>query len=220
MLIIENLKEINDCNKRKGVFYSRKENIRLKYYADWSNTRIRIQKLDNALQRGKKCQEIIIKINGQLGFENKILNENEKTFSEFVEDLLNDFDKLYLYDNFEEMDITMRELQSMKLFSPFAKVKKVNIPKDPKKWMIPYIWKGILSGQVTEGKYISHYTDDYKSDAACNFREGEKLDLLSLAKDLVESSGYWLRVKKETKDFIKIEVNLCNFSYKYIIFNK
>jgi len=115
------------------------------------------------------------------------------------------------------IEYRVRVLPSMRVFSPFAEVKRIN---PPQKWTLPHVWKAILSGQITRGRTSLRLTDDYALDSSMNFWRGD-LDLLQFARDTIEHpSGWWVRVEEETERHILIGVNCHHFDYKKLVFNK
>jgi hypothetical protein len=161
---------------------------------------IYITDLENALKTGKECKEYIIKIE-----KNKYMPYSKK----FILDLKNG-----KYDN----SVSIRTHKSIKIFTPFVKIKPIKIPT---KWKISNIWKAILSGQITKITKKYRTTDDFAYDNSVNFEKGKKIDNLKFAMELIEaSSGWWCRVDEENKETIKLIVCCHTFDSNIAIFNK
>jgi len=116
---------------------------------------IYITDLENALKTGKECKEYIIKIE-----KNKYMPYSKK----FILDLKNG-----KYDN----SVSIRTHKSIKIFTPFVKIKPIKIPT---KWKISNIWKAILSGQITKITKKYRTTDDFAYDNSVNFEKGKKIN--------------------------------------------
>lgn len=193
--------------------YSKEENIYFRIYS----SSLKIKDLNNAMKKGQDVN--IYSVSFDYNYDSFLVNfsnyllKNKLDFKSFVELLLNgnipaNNDISVNYDN----------TKGVRVFTPFAESKNIKIPA---KWNISHVIKGIMSGQINNGECEMYLTDDYKLDAALNFRNGNKLDILDLCKDLVEApSGWWINVE-ENKDnnYIALGVNQCSFNYNKVYFS-
>lgn len=193
------------ANNHKEMYF-KDQNIRFKQYRGYNgDLEIHITDLTNAMMPGKEVTQYI--------FKGDIWNVLFFTFDDPVSEVLK---KLYRQEvfNIEYKTYTVR---GIRVFSPFVKVKKIAIPR---KWNISHVWKAILAEQITSGRTELYLTDDYAFDAATNFGRGS-IDLLSLAKDIIESpSGWRVRVERESRQYIKLNVACYSFDYKTLFFDK
>ncbi|MGE5438141.1 MAG: hypothetical protein ACM3O3_13085 [Syntrophothermus sp.] len=205
--IIEN----SEMELKNGGFYFKDIKSYIHIYKD----SIIYIDLENALKIGKIC------IRKSINFDNfkndnsmiiTLLNSGIDTFKKLFISIKLDF----ILEINEMFKMYMTELKSINVFTPFAELKKI---KNPVKWKISNVWKAILSGQIKVGIKKAHYTDDYAFDAYDNFGKGKSIDLLDLAKNLIEhSSGWWISKEYEKNGIIKLGVNCHSFDYNQIEF--
>lgn len=209
--IIDGLDEIKLNDLYFDEYYSRKENVSFKLL---SNCLV-IRELDNALKPGKLVKKYSIsKVddNNNNGFEYffcDYIYRNNIKLSKFIELLKNN-----LVDT-DKFNISISEVKSVRVFSPFYKPKKINIPK---KWTVSHVVKAILSGQIKKGVCKMHLSDDYAYDNSVNFGKGS-IKVLNLCKDLVEGpSGWWVNIENSTDKFIELGINCYQFDYNKLYF--
>lgn len=192
-----------------GTVYVESEQLAVTLYENALNVRT----LDNALKRGKTVIKHTTYFQKGSFDGREIMNEYmfflKINFAELIERAVaNDLPDI---DDGSVKNLHNEE-KAVRVFSPFAKPKKVNLHS---KWTIDKVAKAILSGQVTQGVQDMALTDDYAYDAAVNFRKGELFDLLDFAKELTESpSGWWLRVDETEDNKIKLRVACHHFDYR------
>ena len=200
------------ANKYGEEMYFQAENVSVSAY----NDRVYITDLENAMKSGKECKTwaFVCDLNSELWIGEYIeMATDADSLSELVAFLregkeVKEVDGLKVY---------CRESKGIRTFTPFVMVKPI---KKPEKWTLSNVWKGILSGQITEGKIDGIYTDDYAMDAALNFRQGEMSTegLKEFAKKLIENpSGWSAWSTEEDKDFpgrVKIHVSCHTFDMR------
>lgn len=196
-----------------GTVYVESEQLAVSVY----DNAVVVRTLVNALKRGKSV------VKHTVHFQTSSYWDERNVILEYMDFLKISFSELIeraVADDLPDMDEgsdrkaknIREEEKAVRVFSPFAKPKKVN---PHSKWTIEKVAKAILSGQVKQGIRDMRLTDDYAYDAAVNFRKGESVDLLDFAKELVESpSGWWLRVDEANDDTIKLRVSCHHFDYR------
>lgn len=201
MIIIDSLKDIPQTVYKP--IYIKNTNKNLQIY----DNSIYITDLENALKAGKQCKVTKIIFNHTnriMEYLSKFFNDNNITFS--------DLDSI---SNFKETDyysIVTTELPSIQTFSPFVVFKPVKLPDNPKKINLSHVYKMLINKQIKKSVKDMSLTDDYAYDAACNFKKGNILNNLELAKDIIEhKSGYWLNVNEFESG--KIGLNCHHFDY-------
>jgi hypothetical protein len=220
MKIIENMNYENMNNNETFTNYA---DVYIKlfniFYRLYNNV-VYIIDITEALKIGKTCKKAIIdykygnNMNMITVLKNIMEDNSIKDYKIFFETALKG--NLNITDNNISYDI--REVKAIETFTPFLEQKKIKIPT---KWNIPHIYKAILSKQITEITKNYHYTDDYKSDAACNCGKGKKVDLMEFAKIMVEDKGgYWIQKESENEKQIILSVNCHTFDSNNLIFNK
>jgi hypothetical protein len=184
---------------------------------------IKITKLDNAMQKGKKVKSLTISHEDGLyceNFEIKLYNYL-RSIEKGLVDILTEIDKMELGEELHKQFIfKVDEVKSSNVFSPFYKPKKLS--SIPEKWTRQHIIKAILSGQIKAGHVEQHLTDDYLSDATSNFDKGKLINVLDLCKDLVEApSGWWINSNKDSsEEHVNIGVNCYHYKYNILKFEK
>ena len=78
--------------------------------------------------------------------------------------------------------------KASEVFNPYFKPKMVNVKT---KWTTSKIVKAVLTGQITSFEIDQETSDDYRYDAALNFKKGQKLDLLSECKSMTQKNSHW-----------------------------
>ena len=183
-------------------------NCKVKIY----NNYVQVLELSNALQVGKECME------------RRIVPEDHTT-NEFhhIVNMLREENILSMSDLINAKEIkgfTINEAtkKSSRVFSPFVQVKPII---SPTKWTKAHVWKAILSGQIFDGITKGNYTDDYASDAAHNFGKGRSVDLIALAKELIEnnSGGVRISVDEVTDGVTSLSVSRYTYNYKTLYFD-
>lgn len=199
MKICDSLDNLSLLNNYHDSFV-KDANIKIRLYDNC----MYITDLANALKVGKTCRQYVVMMEDTNcnDFSVQFLNWlDDWGFSEFIESLFNDFTK------FRGIAVTVRDLKAVNVFSPFVQIKPIKLPE---KWTLPHVWKAILAGQIKKDVCDGRYTDDYANDAACNYERGE-LDLIHLARKLIESpSGWWVRTQKEAEG-LALSVNCHHF---------
>ena len=72
------------------------------------------------------------------------------------------------------------------------------------------IAKALMAGQIAKVVCVYKYTDDYAYDAAANYCEGKTLEVMEMAKELVERPNYWTVWKNN-----KGEINIGDYNSSY-----
>lgn len=192
--------------------YVKDLNVCIKFYDD----SLYVTDLTNALKRGKSCDQFVISMNDFdknrsfiSQFENWL---DEWPLTEFIQRLFVD------YTDFRGIRVTLRILDSIRVFSPFTKIKSI---KTPEKWTLAHTWKAILAGQITKAEVNWKYTDDYERDADTNFGKGE-IEPVVLAKKIIESpSGWWVKDEGKTdKEGILLSLNCHDFTSNKLYFKQ
>lgn len=142
---------------------------------------ITITDLQYALTPGQQCTQIAISSDDHGSARPAAHGLN--TFREL-------YDKYYTRREAPGDGFTVyeRHKESMRTFTPFKRISPIKMPK---KWTVPHIWKGILSGQIYYGVVDGRYSDDYAFDSGMNFFQGRGKHLPSFAKELIESPSGW-----------------------------
>jgi hypothetical protein len=187
----------------------------IKTYIHLYSDSIVLINIENALKAGKCCQRYSV------NYDN--FKSNTTMYCDLVNAGVDTFFKLFfaITGNFiQEINpmfkVCTGEIKGVRTFSPFVSIKPIKVPA---KWTVSHIVKAILSGQISEGVKAGHYTDDYAYDAADNFGKGKQLDLLDLAKELIEHpDGWWCKVEKAGKESIELSVNCHSFDYNKVTF--
>jgi hypothetical protein len=184
------------------------------YIHSFSNS-LTIIDLQNALKTGLTCKRYSITLkeyNNNTNVLCELYNNNLKTVKEIYQSITEGS------FNIETLQIETGEEKSMRTFSPFTEIKPI---KKPEKWTISHIWKAILSGQIYKGECRGNYTDDYAYDATVNFHEGRKLNLIYLAKEVIESpSGWWVSSKELSNGIIELSFNCHHFNNNTLYFDE
>lgn len=84
----------------------------------------------------------------------------------------------------DAVQVEKRELKGVDTFSPFVETKP--LAKIPERWNKRNFAIALLSGQVYGGQIDQILTDDYRYDAATNFREGTPICVPATARNIVE----------------------------------
>lgn len=196
MVIVNDLNELTLEYVNYNDVYVKDNNIHIKIYQDV----MYIRKLQNAMMRGKQVQLIKIFLCNSRDIITTISEYiNEKlTFGQFINDVLE-----YNLD-YEIFELVFCEENSKKIFSPFIKLKKINL----KKWTISNVIKTILSEQIKRAEIRKCLTDDYYGDSKSNFGKGQYVNLMELCKELIEDPTGW-KVNGEPIEmgkYLKIEI--------------
>ncbi|WP_039230452.1 hypothetical protein [Clostridium haemolyticum] len=218
--IYKTIQEAVKYNKDTKCFnlYIQDANIRVELFVNC----LKITDLTNALKRGKECKQITVTYSEltsedfYIELQNKYLNPSKKD----LEDLINEIKNLKIFDLQDVgFNVELRFLKSIDIFSPFADIKPIKLPKNGK-WTKSHVIKAILSGQIYEGKINGIYTNDYAHDNAVHCHKNENVDLMGIAQKLTESSGGWaVRFKEEKNDNIALNVDCCTFNCNTLYFN-
>ena len=83
------------------------------------------------------------------------------------------------------------EIESKRVYSPFALSQIKPLKEAPKKWTLPHVYRALANGQAKGLKCTGHMTDDYAFDASVNCRIGEERDSLCLLQDILQSPSGW-----------------------------
>jgi len=163
--------------------------------------------LVNALKTGKDCNRYSIRLanyDREKSLPCELWNVNGiKTFKEL-------FEAITTGKTLDNLAIESGIQKGIKTFSPFVEVKPI---KTPSKWTVAHIWKAILSGQIYKGVKDGYYTDDYAGDAANNYGEGRKLDLIKLADEIIDSGKGWsVQVENEKDGIIMLSFDCYSFN--------
>lgn len=218
--IYRSLKEMSQDNQNTSCFncYIKDVNVRVQLFANC----LYITDLTNAFKRGKECRKTVITYSERtsekflIELDTKYLYPNKKDLADLIEEVQN----LHV-SNLQDVgfDIELREEKSSTVFSPFADIKPIKLPKNGK-WTKSHVVKAIITGQIYSGKVDSIYTDDYSYDASVNYHENEDLDLMEMAEKLTKSNSGWsVRVKEENKGNVLLDVDCCTFNYNTLYFN-
>ncbi|CAG7839904.1 hypothetical protein CLOHAE12215_01320 [Clostridium haemolyticum] len=218
--IYKTIKEAAKYNKDTKCFnlYIQDANIRVELFVNC----LKITDLTNALKRGKECKQITVTYSELtpedfcIELQNKYLNPSKKD----LEDLIHEIKNLKIFDLQDAgFEVYTKELKSIDIFSPFADIKPIKLPKNGK-WTKSHVIKAILSGQIYGGVVNGIYTDDYTYDNAVHCHKGENVDLMEIAQKLTESNGGWaVRFKEEENGNIALNVDCCTFNCNTLYFN-
>lgn len=183
-------------------------NCKVQFYADY----VGVVDLSNAMKTGKECSERRFVPEGRnLNSVNELklalLNQDIKTIADL-------FSAKYI----EGFETNYYSKKSVKVFSPFVEVKPIT---QPSKWTKADVAKAILTGQIFDGITNGNYTDDYAYDAEVNFGRDKKLDLIDVARELIEEYSMGIIISEdEVKDGItSISVNTFHFNSKTLYFD-
>jgi len=193
-------------NNHKSSYF-KEEKMYAHVYAD----SIVVIDLTNAMKTGKTCTYYALRDNIRGDFIINLYNKGIKTFADLFAAIKN--------GELTEF-MSTSEQKSSSTFSPFVKVPPI---KTPEKWTKAHIWKAILSGQIWEGTTSYHYTDDYAYDAAYNYGQGCRVDLIKLAIEIIEDNckGYSIHVGETDNDGnIYIGFSTYSYDYKTLVYNE
>lgn len=201
MIIVESVKDIKKVEYE--FYYIKDLNICMHV-----SSALKIVDLTNAMKRGKLVKQYITTENDFNDFRDFI---NNRILNNMLEDTI----KSIMSNNYT-YEVILDVRKGIKVFTPFKEQKKIEIPSKPK---INDIVKAILSQQITEGKKIASYSDDFYADYKENFNKDKPLDLMEMCKELVEEpNGWWCYINKVIDDSIIFSVNCYSFDKNKLIF--
>lgn len=184
MKIIEKLADYKPTEAyRHETFYVKNERLCIEY--DYQS--FTITDITNGLNARKKCKywQIYFGENKYADwlFYGDVINGYASGFAEFIEAVVKGGRKaLEKVKNSEGYRFYEGEVKGAAVLNPWAKINKQDFTT---RITAMKIIKGILNGQIVEAVQKYHLTDDYRADAASNFGENVKLNLLGIVEDLM-----------------------------------
>ena len=184
-----------------------------------NRSQITVTDITNALKHNKKCMRYYFCLNWKFDGELKPCEVVEMatgcdTIAELAEFLRAGKEFTLSADGC--YFVKCESVSSNHVYSPFAKVKPIEIPN---KWRVSHIWKAILAGQIKEAHISQILTDDYAHDYAVNYHSGERFDLGKFAEDLIEDpSGWSVYQTKYTEKGLEISIACHTFDFRKLLF--
>lgn len=170
----------------------------------FSRDSVVIVDLENAMKTGKTCHRwSFVKFDAYgRNIVNAIFKENKVRADDFADAL-----KTGAIAAPDDIRASEYEERSCDVFSPFVKVRAQNLATQmtAKKFV-----KAVLAGQYKAIVTDMYFTDDYRSDAAENFRKGWEVDMLDFAAKIYKRPQGWWFVKNPDGS-----LDVCCYDFAY-----